>query len=240
MPDRRRHRGAAPEDAKIFAPDAVLRLRRAVEELSWLRSRGYPRDSSLSLVGNRHALVKRQRAAVGRASCSDDERSGRRARCLQAVALAGREIWIDGYNVLTTVESALAGGVVLCCRDGFLRDMASMHGSWRRVEETKPALRRIDAVLRELEPCAVRWLFDEPVSGSGKLKGMLRELFPSSRVDLVRDPDRDFHQAHARGLDIVVASADSGVLDCGVTSVGLAALVVAEIEGAWLVDLSAG
>ena len=27
--------------------------------------------------------------------------------------MAGRELWIDGYNVLTTLEAALAGGVIL-------------------------------------------------------------------------------------------------------------------------------
>ena len=42
--------------------------------------------------------------------------------------------------MLTTVEAALAGGVLLAARDGALRDMASMHGSYRKVGETRPAL----------------------------------------------------------------------------------------------------
>jgi hypothetical protein len=29
------------------------------------------------------------------------------------------------------VEAALAGGVILACRDGAYRDMASIHGTWR-------------------------------------------------------------------------------------------------------------
>ena len=46
------------------------------------------------------------------------------------------ELLIDGYNVLTTVESALAHGLLLIGRDGCMRDLASMHGSWRKVDET--------------------------------------------------------------------------------------------------------
>ena len=43
-------------------------------------------------------------------------------------------------NVLITLESALGGGVLLRCRDGCLRDMASLHGTYRIVDETDPAL----------------------------------------------------------------------------------------------------
>ena len=38
--------------------------------------------------------------------------------------------------MLTTIEAALAGGVILAARDGAYRDMASMHGSYRKVAET--------------------------------------------------------------------------------------------------------
>ena len=54
-----------------------------------------------------------------------------------------RQLWIDGYNVLTTIEAALAGAVIIAGRDGCYRDMASMHGSYRKVEETSPAIELI-------------------------------------------------------------------------------------------------
>jgi hypothetical protein len=68
----------------------------------------------------------------------------------EPVPFSGQPIELDGFNVLTTVEAALADGVLLLGRDGCLRDMASMHGSFRRVEETRPALECVGRVLEEL------------------------------------------------------------------------------------------
>src|SRR5215213_2775070 len=140
MPDVRHHRGPHPEDRSLFGPDWEGRLRTAVSDLSWLLSRDYASPSALKVVGDRYGLTARQRTAVMRCACTDEARAGRLAREVSVAALAGRRLWIDGYNVLTTVEAALAGGVVIVGRDGAWRDMASMHGTWRRVEETGPAI----------------------------------------------------------------------------------------------------
>ncbi len=56
-------------------------------------------------------------------------------------------MWVDAFNLITTVEAALAGGVLIKGRDGCLRDMASMHGSYRKVAETIPALHCIGEVM---------------------------------------------------------------------------------------------
>jgi hypothetical protein len=130
VPDRRTHRGAHPEDAKLFAPDQHARLRDAVAHLSWLLTRGYAQPSALKLVGDRFNLDARQRTAVMRCACSDQAIEARRARQLQPLDVRGRTMLIDGYNVLTTAESALGGGVILVGRDGAVRDMASIHGSY--------------------------------------------------------------------------------------------------------------
>ena len=70
MPDRRKHRGPHPEDARLFDADAQPLLRAAAADFCWLLSRGYPHDSALKLVGDRYALVARQRTAVSRCCCS--------------------------------------------------------------------------------------------------------------------------------------------------------------------------
>ena len=67
MPDTRQHRGAHPEDGRLFAPEMLPRLRAAVSELSWLLSRGYPARAALKLVGDRHRL-KRRGGGIGAAA----------------------------------------------------------------------------------------------------------------------------------------------------------------------------
>ena len=64
MPDRRKHRGPHPEDARLFDLNAQPLLRAAAADFCWLLSRDYPHDSTLKLVGDRYALVAR--AADGR------------------------------------------------------------------------------------------------------------------------------------------------------------------------------
>lgn len=239
MPDRRRHRGPHPEDHRLFAAEAVDTLRRAAHEFCWLLDRGYAPESSLKLVGDRHGLAARQRAAVARASCRAEQALRRNAHEVGLAELAGRTLLLDGYNVLTTVEAALAGGVVLRCRDRTFRDMASVHGSFRRVEETRPAIERIGEILYGHRIAAGVWLLDRPVSNSGRLKAMIDAIAAERgwlwRVELEDDPDRRLAMC-----DDVVATADSAILDCVRAWVNLAAAVVVEsAAAAWIVDLCA-
>ena len=212
MPDRRKHRGPHPDDAELFAPALWPTLRRAADDLCWLLSRGYAQSSARKLVGDRYDLVARQRTAIGRCSCSDAEALRRRRHQVDPEEVHGRSLWIDGYNVLTTVEAALAGGVILPARDTTYRDMASMHGSYRRVEETQPALALLGQVAAALAVDECVWYLDSPVSNSGRLKGIMQEVAAAEgwpwRVELVRDPDTLLVKT-----DQIIATADSGILD---------------------------
>lgn len=238
MPDHRRHRGPHPEDERLFAPEHLPRLQAATRDLSWLLTRGYAPASALKLVGDRHALDARQRVAVARCACSD-EAAERRRRCQTAPAvLAGAELWLDGYNVLTTLEAGLSGGVILSGRDGCYRDMASMHGSYRKVAETRPAIQLLGELLAEWQIAAAHWLLDQPVSNSGRLKTVLRETSLQQRwnwqVELVSNPD-----AVLARVDQTVATSDSQILDQARRWLNLARLALdTRVQSAWIVDLS--
>lgn len=235
MPDQRRHRGPHPDDARLFGPAALPALQTAAAELSWLLSRGYAGESSLKLVGDRHGLEARQRLAVARSTCSDEAAERRRKRQVAPEALAGAGLHIDGYNVLTTIEAALSGGVLLLARDGAMRDMASMHGSYRKVEETAPALRLIGRTLSQFGVAEALWLLDRPVSNSGRLKKVIEELATECgwtwRVELVHNPDMELAQSES-----IIATADSGILDlCGAWFNLARETAERHVEGAWIV-----
>src|SRR5687767_2214386 len=141
MPDKRTHRGAHPEDAEGFAPPWHAALRAAVADLSWLLSRAYATPSAVKIVGDRYQLSARQRTAVTRCACANEQLAGRLRREVRLEQVRGGDVLIvDGYNVLTTIEVALGGGWLLAARDMTYRDMASIHGSYRKVEETRPAI----------------------------------------------------------------------------------------------------
>jgi hypothetical protein len=236
MPDRRCHRGPHPGDAERFAPARLAGLRQACADLGWLLARGYAAKSSLQLVGDRFALDLRQRQAVARASCAPAEAEARAARRLPLGPLP--ELWLDGFNVLTTVEAAFAGAVVLGCADGCYRDLASVHGTWRRVVETPPALAHLAGLLAAAGVAQVVLLLDAPVGNSGRLAALVRDLAAAHgwpwRVEVVTDPDRALAQCGRP-----VATADRAVLDRPVRWVNLAREAVASVPGAWLLDLAA-
>jgi hypothetical protein len=238
MPDQRKHRGPHQEDTRIFSDEFLPSLRCATQDFSLLLTRGYAPLSALKFVGDRYALDARQRLAVSRCACGDEERKRRRDHEVSASDIQRAEMWIDGYNVLITVEAALSGGAILVARDNCFRDMASLHGSYRKVQETLPAIRLIGESLKATGVAKCRWLLDQPVSNSGRLKSLLLQV-ASERdwdwvVELVPNPDGLLSStAH------LVASSDSQILDHASRWFNLARFVVtASVNQAWIRDLS--
>jgi len=236
-PDTRQHRGAHPEDPRLFAADQLPALRAATFEYSWLLSRGYPTAAALKLCGDRHGLTERQRTAVSRAACADASRARRQANRLEVREIAGQALAVDGFNLIITLEAALSRGVLLRCRDGCTRDMASVHGSYRSVEETEPAIRLAGEALERLGASAVRWLLDQPISNSGRLAARLREMAAERgwpwTVETVFNPDTNLIASER-----IVVSSDSAVIEGAGCWTDLTSHLVGEqFAHAWLVDL---
>jgi hypothetical protein len=212
VPDTRTHRGPDLHDAQAFGLSNRPALAAAVADLSWLLGGGYAPVSALKLVGDRWRLTERQRQAVRRSACSEESRMRRRAHQVENNELAGQRLIIDGFNVVTTIEAALGGAVVLLCRDATCRDIAGLHGSYRKVAETVPALEVVVTTLAELGVTGCRWLFDRPVSNSGRIRSLVLEIAAARAgnwdVELVNNPDPVLSEATE-----IVATSDSEVLD---------------------------
>jgi hypothetical protein len=232
------HRGPDPHDASAFQAASLPALRGAGADFCWLLSRGYASVSALKLVGDRFSLTERQRQAVRRSACSDDDRANRLTKNCRGAEVSGRDLVVDGFNVLTTIEAALGGAVVLFCRDETYRDIAGLHGTYRRVAETVPALNLLGAAISGLGIRQCRWLFDRPVSNSGRTRRLFldyAELHAQNwSVELVDDPDPLLKESAE-----IVATADSAVLDACSRWFNLARCVIeSHCPGARIVDLS--
>jgi len=201
-------------------------------------SRGYADKSSLKLVGDRFDLTERQRLAVMRSACGDQALVRRIEHRLEPSALREQHVLIDGFNLLTTLEAALSGGVILHGRDGCFRDMVSMHGSYRKVHETIPAIMLVGEFLATRGAASAMWLLDRPVSNSGRLKTILGDLAADQgwqwEVDLVHDPDPLLSAAKS-----IVITADSAILDnCQRWCNAARAIVEEMVSDPWVLDLS--
>jgi hypothetical protein len=225
VPDKRSHRGPHPSDAKLFAPEALGSLRAALADFSLLLTKGYADKSALKLVGDRFSLTQRQRLAVMRSACSDQQRERRRKHCVDVDRLADRPIAIDGYNLLITVEAAMSGGLIFRGRDGCFRDLASIHGTYRRVEETIPAVTLIGEFLTRIAVPQALWLLDSPVSNSGRLKTLIARLARENDwnwdIRLTLSPDAELSKT-----DTIVVTTDSVILDACQKWTNLAAEII--------------
>lgn len=206
-------------------------------DYAMLLSKGYAQPSSLKLVGDRFDLSHRQRLALMRSACSDLQKAARQSRRLTTSQLAGERIAIDGYNVLITIESALSGGLLMRGLDGCIRDLASIHGTYRHVTETTPALELIGRVLSEAKVTEMLWLLDSPVSNSGRLRKSMMELAARHGwpwdVQLVPSPDRELQKTLA-----IAATTDSAILDACSRWIDLAGqIIISRLLGARVIDL---
>jgi len=155
--------------------------------------------------------------------------------------MTARPLVIDGLNVITTIEVALAGGVLLLCRDACMRDMASFHGNYRLVQETERAVAILVDVVESMKPSEVMVYIDRPVSNSGRLAEIIRTTAAAkgSRLEAMT---ADRVDETLKASTAVVATADSSVLDgCG-DWLNLARIAVerrhTELSRLWLLDLS--
>ena len=191
----------------------------------------------MKLVGDRFQLVDRQRLLVTRCACSDSQRNSRKAKELQLDELAGQTIHIDGFNLLITLESALSNGFVFTGVDGCLRDMASIHGTYRRVSETRTAIELVGSCLNSLGISQTCWWLDQPVSNSGRLMCLIDEIAAEQgwnwRSELSKSPDYELKRMNA-----ITITADGIILDAVDHWFNLAKHVIVEkIPAARLVSL---
>jgi hypothetical protein len=237
-PDKRQHRGAHPADKDLFAAERWEVLRRATSELSWLMSRGYAIVAALKLVGDRHGLTARQRLGISRAACSDEQLSARQAKCLPVRDVAEKSLIVDGFNLIITLEAAMSGGLLIRSRDLCIRDLSSVHGSYRSVHETERAIQLAGEALEAVRPAGVLWLLDRPVSNSGRLAARIKVVAAARgwpwTVETVFNPDKLMQASPS-----VAVTSDSVILDHAPRWVNLNHhLITGYLSDVWLIDLS--
>jgi hypothetical protein len=204
------HRGKHPSDSKLFSEKNITTIRKAVEDFSYLLTQDYSEKSALKLVGDKYYLNERQRKAVLRTACPDQSLHLRKLKECKPEDLKNKKVLIDGFNILITIESALSGGIILHCRDGCYRDIASIHSTYRKVKETEPAISLIVEALNKLKISECEIYLDSPVSNSGRLKKMIGEVKTNFQLKAILDynPDKVLIESGN-----IIATSDGHILD---------------------------
>lgn len=215
-------RGYVPEDERNFSAEAVEKMRTASRHISWLLDEGYDLKQATVFVGNHFLLSERQRLAIMRSVASRQQILERKRKQVSIEALTGKEVWIDGFNIIITLEVLLSDSLLFVCMDEAVRDLAALRGTYRLIPETTEAVMMLFDVLQEARVSKVNILLDEPVSNSGRLKTLIAETAEGNyafdlNIQICRDVDRTLYQKE------YVITSDSVILDHCVSWVNLTA-----------------
>ena len=187
-------------------------MRRAAEEARYLVNRGYPKDSAIRFVSDHYRLLEERRFVLTRIIVAATLVHSRRAKAQSLEALRANEVFVDGYNVLITTESLLAGYPVYLCDDGFLRDTRGVFGSYKISRFTAPALSEVLDHLVWAEPAYVEVLLDQQMSRSGELAELVRGMMAGRGLPGTARTARDVDHL-LKVSEAVVATSDGNVID---------------------------
>lgn len=229
-------RGFNPEDSKNFSSKNIKKLKIAQDEVQWLLDRGYKIKPIIELVGNHHQLSARARTALQRTTSSTVKYEKRKSTALSFEYAKDGCLFIDGFNLIITLEVALSGSPILLGKDGVLRDLAGLRGTYKLIDKTDIALDLIGKALKGLSVPMVKFYLDSPVSNSGRLKSKILECSESwglpVEVELIPNVD-----AVLSNMERIVTG-DSILLDECKSWFNLSRKIVDDyIQDAWIIDL---
>ncbi|MDE5772081.1 MAG: DUF434 domain-containing protein [Ruminococcus sp.] len=170
-------RGFVPTDAKEFGTaESLEKLRKSAEEVYFLINRGYAMKNAVTFVGNHHLLSERQRTAIARSVSSDENIKIRKSKELSDSDVAGKTLYIDGFNTIITLEIAYSDSILFRCMDGTIRDIAGLRGTYRLIDKTDMAVSAVAETFTYLNIEKAVFYLDAPVSNSGRLKQKILEI----------------------------------------------------------------
>ena len=190
-------------------------MRLAADEARYLVNRGYPKDSAIRFVCDHHRLPQAQRFVLTRIIVAATLAYSRRAKSQSLESLRLKGVFVDGYNVLITTESLLAGYPVYLCDDDFLRDTRGIFSSYKISGLTAPALSGLLDLLAEAEPVHVEVLLDQQMSRSGELAELVRGMMAGRGLPGTARTARNVDHL-LKVSESVVATSDGNVIDAAI------------------------
>lgn len=208
-----RNRGKNTGDDTLFGSEKQIdKLKLAVQDMNYLLNRDYAERASSELVGNRYKLKTRQIQALRGASASENQIQNRRSKQVEILDLKDKIICLDGFNILILLESLLSEAYIFKGLDGCYRDLSGVHGTYKRVNQTQKSIELVSQFFQKTKLQKLVWIFDKPVSNSGRIKQIILEFAQENNlnweVDLQFNPDKFLAENPE-----IIASSDAWILD---------------------------
>ena len=159
------------------------KLHNASNDLRFLLNKGYKKVMSIEFVANHYLLNKKERNFLNRTVFSQNKSQSRKSKLIPLCKIKENTLLIDGYNVLITMESICSDDEsIIIGDDGVIRDVNAVFGKYKFKDNTENALNSIMSLIRVYQPGNVKFFYDNPVSHSGKLAKLTKQIMENHEI----------------------------------------------------------
>lgn len=157
-------------------------LNEAAKDFRFLLSRGYNRESILKPVGDKYRLDRLERHILYRSIYQPEIIPSITGKLIYLEDASDKELGIDGFNQIITIESILKGKIVILCDDGIIRDVSAIFEKFKVTETTFTALKLIFEALSKNTPKQTCIYFDSPISKSGEIASLVNDYLKNYNI----------------------------------------------------------
>lgn len=215
-------------------PDLREKLLKPARDIRSLLRWGYPKFATISFVATHFQLSAEERYILTRVIMPPDRVTSRINKKIACTGIQDRELLIDGYNVLLSVDSLLKNEPMWFCDDGYIRDTRYYFSKSKQVEDIEESFNLILKFLSEARPKSAVFLLDAQISRSGELAGLIRRALNEYGIQgTARTSKTADFELKAEGGDteksLVVATSDGIVIDSVLQVIDIPACLMEEM-----------
>lgn len=208
-----------PESSTDFSvPDIKEKLLKPARDIRSILRWGYPKFATIRFVAEHSQLSVEERHILTRIIMPPEKVVTRIRKKVSCDGISNRDLLLDGYNVLLSIDSLMKKEPMWFCDDGYIRDTRYYFSKPGHAEDIEEAVDSVLKFLSEANPKSVTFLLDSQISHSGKLAGFIRHkleeygiqggAYTSKTADFDlktegRDPEKN----------LIVATSDGIVID---------------------------
>ncbi len=207
------------ESSPAFSEPALKeRLLKPARDIRSILRWGYPKFATIRFVADHSQLSAEERHILTRVIMPPDKVMTRIRKKITCNGIRDRDLLLDGYNVLLSVDSLLKNEPMWFCDDGYIRDTRYYFSKAKQAEDIEEALDAVLEFFSEAHPKSVTFLLDAQISRSGELAGFIRRKLKEQGIpgDAHTSKTADFDLKTEGGKpekQLVVATSDGIVID---------------------------
>jgi hypothetical protein len=154
--------------------DLKEKLLKPAQDIRSILRWGYPKFATIRFVAEHSQLSVEERHILTRVIMPPEKVISRIRKKIACDDISNRDLLLDGYNVLLSVDSLMKKEPMWFCDDGYIRDTRYYFSKTSQAEDIEEAIDSVLEFLFEASPKSATFLLDSQISRSGELAGLIR------------------------------------------------------------------